>query len=373
MTDSDIPRQERDAKVGIPEAIPHIKQVSRIKHTILHSYLPPWARILGSSNQRLCYFDCYAGPGQYELGGRRVEGSPLIAVRSAIRYVTAKAGRMMTLVLIEKNAKEADTLQTHLEKLRPYPSGLLVHIARADSATFVGEMLGHVTSLAPSFFMIDPYGHPLSIPLINRILDRQRTEALITLMWYRINMDLANPLVHHLVDKLFDDGSWRAQPFMAESGKQREEHFLGFFSSRLHAKFVLPFRIGFDPEDNVLGHRTKYYLLHASNHSKAALLMKEVMWPLGDEGGTFDFSGEAQGVLISRTPAERELEQILLRQFGGQTISFGRMREETYKLPFTERHYRSVVKGLELQGKVAVARITSKKTGMKGQDLVKFK
>ena len=372
MRDSGTPQQAAVSDTGIIETIPHIKRVSRIKHAILHSYLPPWARILGSSNQRLCYFDCYAGPGQYELGGKLVDGSPLIAVRSGIRYVAANARRTMTIVLIEKNAKEAMTLQTHLDHFRPYPSGLLVQVAHADSATFVDEMLAHVTRLAPSFFMIDPYGHPLSIPLINRILDRERTEALITLMWYRVNMDLGNPSVHHLMDKLFDDSSWRTEPFMTESGKEREDHFLEFFSSRLHAKFVLPFRIGFDPEDKILGHRTKYYLLHVSNSSKAALLMKDIMWPLGDQDGTFDFAGEAQGVLISKTPREDELAQILPRQFAGKTVSFDDMREKTYKLPFTEKHYRSVIKGMESQGKVGVARISSKKTGLKGLDRVTF-
>jgi hypothetical protein len=64
-------------------------------------------------------------------------------------------------------------------------------------------------------------------------------------------------------------------------------------------------REGFDKEDRVYGERTKYYLLHASNHVRAVMLMKEIMWPLGDEDGTFDFSGESQGVLISRVPKTR--------------------------------------------------------------------
>jgi hypothetical protein len=207
-------------------------------------------------------------------------------------------------------------------------------------------------------------------PLINEILARKRAEALITLMWYRINMDLGNPSVHHLVDKLFGDGSWRSQQFVNEKGEAREDHFLEFFCSQLNAKFVLPFGIGFDPEDGVRGHRTKYYLLHVSNHSKAVLLMKEVMWPLGDEDGTFDFSGEMQGVLISKTPKQEELEEILLREFSGETAAFDDIREEAWKLPFIEKHYRSVLRALEGRGKVTVKRIISKKTGLSGRDLI---
>jgi three-Cys-motif partner protein len=278
----------------------------------------------------------------------------------------------MTVVLIDKDTKDADTLKASLARFEPYPEGLEVHVLAADSRTLVKEMLSQVGNLAPSFFMIDPYGHPLSVPLINRILTHERTEALITLMWYRINMDLGNPAVQHLVDNLFGDRSWRSQPFVNETGNAREEHFLGFFCSRLEAQFILPFRIGFDPEDAVRGHRTKYYLLHASNHPKAALLMKEVMWPLGDEDGTFDFSGEAQGILISKTPKEDELEHILLQELRGQTLTFDNLRERTWKLPFIERHYRSVLKGLEGCGKISVKRVTSKKTGLGGRDVITF-
>ena len=66
-----------------PVDVVHLKEVSRIKHLILAKYLPAWSVILGSRNSALSYFDCYAGPGIYELQGQLVEGSPVIAVRAA--------------------------------------------------------------------------------------------------------------------------------------------------------------------------------------------------------------------------------------------------------------------------------------------------
>src|SRR5258708_23799882 len=69
-----------------------------------------------------------------------------------------------------------------------------------------------------------------------------------------------------------------------------------------NADLYSPFKLRYDVEDTRGGDRTKYYLLHVSNHVKAVLLMKEVMWPLGDEEGTFDYSGESNGILISSTP-----------------------------------------------------------------------
>jgi hypothetical protein len=191
-------------------------------------------------------------------------------------------------------------------------------------------------------------------------------------MWYRINMDLSNPTVQTNVDRLFGDQEWRKQPFMEQKSLARENGFRDYFASKLGAKYVLPFRIGFDPEDKVKGERTKYYLLHGSNHPSAVLLMKEVMWPLGDEDGTFDFSGESQGVLISRTPQANELREILLREFAGKELAFDDIREQTWKLPFVEKHYREVIQRLRAEGIAAVTPVSSKKSGLKGRDLVRF-
>lgn len=357
---------------GTPGAdLQHLKRVSRIKHLILEKYLRPWATILGSQHQKLAYFDCFAGPGSYELGGAAVPGSPIIAVRQAIEFLKQRTSQTVLMHLIEDDERQVERLRASLKILQPYPENLSVNVHSADSRSFVPDLLQKVDSQSPSFFLIDPYGHPLPIPVVNTILNRGRTEALINLMWFRINMDLGNPLMRGHLDELFGNSTWSQQPFMWKRGVEREKGFLEYFTTRLAGKFVLPFKLRYDVEDNQGGDRTKYYLLHVSNHVKAVLLMKEIMWPLGDEEGTFDFSGEAQGVLISSTPTSQELESFLLSSFGGRDISFDQLREVTWNLPFVEKHYREVVKRLE-GNRVVVRRITSKKTGIKGQDRVRF-
>src|SRR5947209_13894128 len=69
------------------EELQHLKRVSGVKHAILKKYFPSWAKILGSRSSQLAYVDCFAGPGQYEMGGKPVEGSPVIAVKEAIKLV----------------------------------------------------------------------------------------------------------------------------------------------------------------------------------------------------------------------------------------------------------------------------------------------
>ena len=180
-------------------------------------------------------------------------------------------------------------------------------------------MLARMPPAYPAFFMIDPYGHPLSVPVINDMLRREKAEVFINLMYYRIHMDVKNAAEQARVDQLFGNREWRSAVLDMERGWVREQGFLSYFISKLEAKYVLPFRILFDArEDDIHGRRTKYYLLHASNDPHGALLMKEVMWPLGDELGTFDYSSSSQRcILISRTPQLEQLRAILLRQFVG--------------------------------------------------------
>lgn len=357
---------------GPNEVLQHLKRVSRIKHIILQKYLLPWANILGSRHRQLAYFDCFAGPGMYELEGKLVAGSPVIAVEEAIEFLRTRAGQSLVMYLLDDKREHVEQLENSLKRLQPYPQNLNVNVRCVDSRSFIPNLLATLTTPGPSFFLIDLYGHPLSVPVIKTILHRDRTEALINLMWFRINMDLSNPLVQSNVDELFGDNGWRKQPFVNMHGIEREKAFLEYFKSRLECPFVLPFKIRYDPEDSQGGGRTKYYLLHASNHAKAVLLMKEVMWPLGDEDGTFDYSGESQGVLISETPTEEELRNILLLKFRGKDVSFDELCEQTWYLPFIPKHYRSVLRPME-GNEITILRITSTKTGISGADRIRFR
>lgn len=138
------------------ETLPHIKQVSRIKHAILERYFPLWAMILGSAHRHLCYFDCYAGRGRYEFQGEAVDGSPIIAVRAAKGFAESRTNHKLSLTLIEQNRQQVQHLESHLTPLQPYPRNLDVCVLNEDSETFVQDMLAKARDIAPSFFLIIP-------------------------------------------------------------------------------------------------------------------------------------------------------------------------------------------------------------------------
>src|SRR5690242_2418036 len=65
---------------------------------------PPWAIILGSRHRQLAYFDCFAGPGEYEMEGKPVEGSPLIAVKEAIEFLRARTDQSLVMYLVDDSS-----------------------------------------------------------------------------------------------------------------------------------------------------------------------------------------------------------------------------------------------------------------------------
>lgn len=349
-----------------------LKEVSKAKHYILKKYFPAWARILGSRNPTLVYVDCFAGAGRY-AGGE--EGSPLIILNQA-KKLAEKSKFGILAIFVEKDANTAEILRSQIPK--NLPNRVKAMVLNEDAHNFVQEFLNVLPEGMPTFFFIDPYGHPLAIPIINEILSKERTEVFLNLMWYAMNMHLNNPRTKGAITKMFGgDSNWLDAPFMEQSGIERENAFIDYFLSKLNAKYELKFRIKFSPEDRVPGgeHRTKYYLIHLSNHPKAALLMKEVMWRIGDEEGTFDYSARHQGVLFSHTPQVDELANYLKQHYcySGKELTFDKLREETWALPFIEKHYREVIKQMESNGEVLVDRIESKKTGIKGKDHLTFR
>ena len=355
------------------ESFEEIKLVSRVKHTILQKYLPAWERILGSAYNSLSYVDCYAGPGVYKLDGEIVDGSPVIAAKTAIDYLSRNPSKRMNLYFVDDDENHRRTLDARLGELRPFPEQLKVEVIAGDAKDEVPNLLTKASSLGPAFFFVDPYGHPLTIPILNRILRLPRTEALINFMWFRVNMDASNSVKEHLVDEMFGDQDWRLQPFLREVGHKRETGFLEYFERKITAKYKRHFRIRYDPSDATHADRTKYYLIHTCNHPKADLLMKEVMWPLGDEEGLFDFSGDTHLRLFSSSPDRAELRKILLAKFLGREKEFDEIRLETREEPFVEKEYRAVINGLMEEGKVVKIPVSSKTAkGLKGRDRVRF-
>jgi len=349
-----------------------LKEVSIAKHRILSNYFPTWATILGQ-HPNLVYVDCFAGAGKYN---ENEPGSPLIIFKLGRDLINTKKVKNLLLIFIEKNKKNAELLQRILDATANSKEGIDYYVYSEDAENITDKLLDAIPTNWPAFFFIDPYGHPLSFPTIRKILEHPRREVFLNLMWFSINRDLNNPKEKEPLNKMFGHSSWQNQSFITEKGDVRENYFLKYVESEIGARFPIHFKIIFGPDDKVKGYnRTKYYLIHFSNHEKAALTMKQIMHKLGDEEGTFDYSASRQEVLFTRTPQISQLKEYLVSNYCGKgiRISFLQLQIDTISdLPFIEKHYRAAIK--EMEGKeLEIERIESKKTGIKNKDIIIFK
>ncbi len=365
------------------EELPYLKKVSRVKHEILEKYLVPWSWILGSAHKRLGYFDCFAGGGLYtDETGNQLPGSPLIALRWAIRYAAKYPDRSLLLGFVEEDAETAERLRESLATEAGVPPSVKYDVYREDANDFVTRLIngikqaGPYRQIIPSFFFIDPFGHPLSVPVMRELLKLGKTELLVNLMTFRIHMHLHNPKLQTSVDRLFGHQRWRDERFMQLEGREDEQAFVDYFRKEVGARYSLPFLVHYSPEDPVPGpeRRTKFHLIHFSNHPKAALLMKRIMCSASDTIGGLEFSGQERGFYqpsLFTVPAY--LDCRLLEHFQGRQLTFDEIQIETLDWPYFEKDYRASLKRLEQERRLTIRRANPKaKTGLDGHDLVIF-
>ena len=87
------------------------REHTRVKHILLEKYLAAWIPILGSWNQKICYFDGFAGKGEYLDG---TIGSPIVALKVADRK--ANYFGKLSCIFIEKDGDYYRNLEEVLER-----------------------------------------------------------------------------------------------------------------------------------------------------------------------------------------------------------------------------------------------------------------
>lgn len=85
---------------GIKETIWPTTPHTEAKHQILEEYLKAWFPILFRFHDRVVYLDGFAGPGIY---AGKEDGSPIIAIRTALQHRMAERFREIVFWFIEKD------------------------------------------------------------------------------------------------------------------------------------------------------------------------------------------------------------------------------------------------------------------------------
>lgn len=349
---------------------------TRVKHELLGKYLKVWVSKLGSVHKRVCYFDGFAGRGDYE---DKTLGSPIIAMRVANEVAKKRAGSEVVCVFIEKDLENYKNLNRIVQEYEPEYPCVKPQCVNGEFASVISDLLEDVGArLAPSFFFIDPFGFSgIPFRIIKDILSIQRTETFFTFMYRDISRFLALPNIEHVFDELFGTRIWREIISANLREEQREHALRELYVRQLReeagARFTWAFRVCTESK-----FQTLYYLIHATNRFDGHDLMKSIMYKQGARGtfaylGPEDFAAHHQMTLFPDTSNIASLKKYLLERFRGQKLAYDKVREESWETPFIDKHFREALKELIKEDKINISPVTSKtERGLRGQDKITF-
>jgi three-Cys-motif partner protein len=256
--------------------------LQQVKHALIREYLNGWFPKLGFWAGRILYIDTHAGRGRHETGHL---GSPLVAYTTFTAHgsrdrILAKSE--MRFVFIERDQRNASALQRELEELErvtPRPPRVHVEMHVGDSTRVLEDAVQGLRAanqrIAPSFVFVDPYGFKVSCLTLRRLMEFERVELFLNIMWRPLYMGLRHAR-HHLgwastMDFIFGSSVWRDRITCANLELCAHDT-IALVSEVLGARWVTPIRM--------LGQNkvTRYLLVHFTNHDVGRDLMKEVRW-----------------------------------------------------------------------------------------------
>jgi len=363
------------------------REHTRVKHILLEKYLDAWISILGKYNPRICYFDGFAGRGEYvdEKTHKVIQtGSPIIALKVADR----RGGYFDKLIcyFVEKDKDNFDNLEEVLEREKPNIENwqkIEVRKENDEFANVADEIFDYLEKekgiIVPSFFFVDPFGFSgIPFSTIVRILSNPRTEVFFTFMVRDIARFIGLPELEDTFNTLFGTEKWKG---ILASSQKPEIALIDLYREQLHeaarVKYSWPFRVC-TPEKV----QTLYYLLHVTNNYKGHSVMKTIMFNQSARGGFAYLGPQDVGARSQMTLFDindiHNLKRYLFERFKGITVSYDKLQEEVClpwysEPPYIDRHYRQALKELEKDKKVEIYRITSKTArGLDGDDRIAF-
>lgn len=341
------------------------------KHRVFIEYFDRWVKILGKYN-RLNYFDCYGGCGAYADNDRKIfYGSPIEAARIISNNQTS-LDRDVNLVVIEKFSDVLENLKKVFNHVIPNANPYFIN---EDFDNTINNLLDKLqrkgTTLAPTFFLVDPFGYSIKMDTIKRIMEVPKSEVFINFMYYRINMSMSNPQEEENITNLFGTSKWKE--LVTLKPKEKEKKILRLYRKQIKefSNYFYPYKLNF-PDKN----RTYYYLIHLTNHFKGCSIMKSAFAKYNDgrlaylgvkgkDQSIFDLQDYKIGVIV---------EYFRRDCWKNKRLSFDQIIAAIIdKTPFLEKHIKAALKKMIKDNEITRIPITSKTgTGLQKDDIIYF-
>ena len=182
------------ARTGEQETVWELKPHTEAKHRLLTGYLAAWFPILSRWNDRILFFDGFAGPGVYESGEA---GSPTKALDVLLnhQYGAAMANKKFVFMINEaerdRHERLTEVITRYMAEHQPWP-----RTSRSDRLRQLREHRRRILSglaeqkknLAPTFAFVDPFGvKGLPMDLLRRLLSFDRCELFVYFDFNTVN------------------------------------------------------------------------------------------------------------------------------------------------------------------------------------------
>lgn len=301
------------------------KNWSRRKLAIIGGYLAGFSKILGSTTSQSCvyFIDGFAGAGQYEDGSK---GSPLLSAELAQQYLDEKKQYHLNCINVEGD-------DDNFENLRSVTASYdgIVENYHGTFSSNLGSILKKIGN-CPGLFFIDPFGikGPVWTDIVKIIHRRAPTD-----LWIRFDhktvrrlsgfFDSGAPGADSKIQNLLNlygisrpDNLYRM--LQGETPEERINKALNLYVGKLEHEFKDARNVGYCASFPIISleGETKYHLVFAAGHQKAAILASETIYSAErnrlSETQEYLQKESGQPFLFSPDPTEEELFSFLVEQ-----------------------------------------------------------
>lgn len=297
------------------------------KHRLLREYLKAWIPILGRYEDRVLYFDAFAGPGRYQ-GGE--PGSPIVALETLVEHASFPALDRTTFhfLFIEERADRAEQLEAEVDEFGGRRGGRPPNVqVRFDNRSFVDvgndllESFGAGRHLIPTLALVDPFGFVgAPIELIGRLFGHgsAKSEVIFNFLVDSVNRWATAGNVDDRLGELFGCDDFRNAP---ETGRRRLAFLRRLYEKQLRDVAGFQHVRSFEMVHSRRG-RTGNYVVFGTGHMTGLRVAKHAMWKVDPERGSRFSADDAEALtLFENEPDLLPLRQAIIDYFGGKKAS----------------------------------------------------
>jgi three-Cys-motif partner protein len=305
-----------------------------VKHKLIKEYLNGWFPKLGSWCGKILYVDTHAGRGKHVSGE---EGSPLVALRTFLEHswrdqiLTRCEVRFMFIELDKTNVAH---LQEEIQKLGKLPDKVAYNIYTADAFGLLSGLADEFEKsgrhLAPCFLFVDPYGFSVPCEVLRKIKAHSRSELLLTLIWRELDMAMQQrnptPALKATIDSVYGGKEWEVIKSIGD----------------------------FDARGEAAIQKTRYFLLHLTDHEDGRDLMKQVVWKCCPEDGYFarKTDNPRQQYLIKPEPNLDSLRSWLFNNLRQKNCTWKELKESLLEEIWLNKHLWQIIRELREKGDI---------------------